>query len=207
MLFFTSTFLAVKILPMFTKLLDDMQMRRPPVLERWLALAGAVGEWLWLPACLAAVAAVVACSPAARAVFVRPFTRSRRVTAALDALAVAEACGTPIETAAAALAACQSDRRVAAMLTRVPGEAPLGRRLAVAGLVDDAGAVAIDAGSADPAAVLHALAATRRDRGSRRRMTAGRVVGPVIVLASSVLVLFQALAVFIPLMDIIHALL
>lgn len=202
-----STFLAVKILPQFTKLLDDMQTRRPAVLEHWLAFAGAVGEWLWLPACLAAVAAVVACSPAARLAVMRPFTRSRRITAALDALAVAEASGTPIATAAAALAACQSDRRVATMLARVPGEAPLGRRLAAAGLVDEAGGVAIDAGPADPATVLHAIAATRRDRGSRRRMTAGRVVGPVIVLAVGAIVLFQSLAVFVPLMDIIHALL
>jgi len=186
-LFLTSTFLAVKILPMFTKLLDDMQTRRPAVLEHWLAFAGAVGEWLWLPACLAAVAAVVACSPAARLAVMRPFTRSRRITAAL--------------------AACQSDRRVATMLARVPGATPLGRRLMAAGLVDEAGGVAIDAGASDPAIVLHAIAATRRDRGSRRRMKAGRVVGPVIVLAVGAIVLFQSLAVFVPLMDIIHALL
>ena len=62
-------------------------------------------------------------------------------------------------------------------------------------------------GAADPATVLHSIAAIRRDRGSRRRMTAGRVVGPVIVLAVGAIVLFQALAVFVPLMDIIHALL
>jgi len=201
----TSAFLAVKIMPQIGRILDDMQTTRPAVLDRWLAFVTGVGAWLWVPACLAAGAAVVACSPAARGVLMRPFARPRRVGAALDLLAVAESRGRPVAESAAVLAGCETDPRLAAMLARVPGPAPLGLRLAAAGLVDAGTAAALDT-RGDTAAVLYAAAAERRGRISRRRAVVGRVVGPVIMLAASALVLFQALAVFMPLVEIIHAL-
>lgn len=206
MLLLTSTFLGTIILPRLVRVFDDMQIARPAVLVHWLAITGRVGAWLWVPAALAAVAAVVSCSSVVRGVVMRPFTRLRRVTAALDALAIAEACGTPIDEAALVLADCQGDPRVAAMLARVPGAAPLGGRLLAAGLIDARSAAALDAGSSDTATVLHAVAAARRDRSRRRRTALGRTMGPVVVLAASALVLFQALAVFVPLVNIIHAL-
>lgn len=202
----TSTYLAVRVMPQFVKILDHMQTARPPVLERWLAFATGVGAWLWVPVCLAAGAAVVACSPAARGVFLRPFARPRRAAAALDLLAVAESCGRPVAETAAVLAECETDPRLAAMLARVPGPAPLGQWLAAAGLVNAGAAAALDSRGGDTAALLHAAAAERRGRISRRRAVVGRVVGPVVVLAASALVLFQALAVFVPLVEIIHAL-
>lgn len=201
----TSAFLAVRIFPQFGKILDDMQTARPAVFERWLAITTGVGAWLWVPACLAAGAAVVACSPSARGVLLRPFARPRRIGAALDLLAVAESCGRPVAETAAVLAGCETDPRLAAMLARVSGPGPLGPRLAAAGLVDVGTAAALDT-RGDTATVLHAAAAERRGRISRRRAVVGRVVGPVVVLAASALVLLQALAVFVPLVEIIHAL-
>lgn len=201
----TSAFLAVRIMPQIGRILDDMQTPRPAVLERWLVFTAGAGAWLWVPACLAAGAAVVACSPAARGVLARPFARPRLVGAALDMLAVAAACGRPVAETAAVLAGCETDPRLAAMLARVPGPKPLGPRLAAAGLVAAGTAAALDA-RGDAAAVLHAAAAEQRGRISRRRAVVGRVVGPVVVLAASALVLFQALAVFVPLVEIIHAL-
>jgi len=202
----TTTWLAVRILPQFTRILDDMQTARPAVLARWMAFTTGVGAWLWLPACLAAGAAVVACSPAARGVVTRPFARPRRVTTALDLLAVAEACGRPVDEAARILAECQSDPRLAARLARVPGPAPLGRRLAAAGLVDAEGAALVDAAGGDTATALHAAAGARRLRAGRRRAVGARVIGTIAVLAIGALVLFQSLAVFVPLVEIIHAL-
>lgn len=206
MLLLTSWLLTPVILPQLVRVFDDMQIARPAVLVHWLAVAGRVRAWLWVPAALAAAAAVVSCSSTARGGVVRPFVRPRRVTAALDALAVAEACGTPVDEAALVLAGCQGDPRIAEMLARVPGAAPLGGRLLAAGLIDATSAATLDAGASDAATVLYAVAAARRDRSRRRRAAVGRAIGPVVLLAASALVLFQALAVFIPLVNVIHAL-
>jgi type II secretory pathway component PulF len=201
-----SGFLAVKILPQFLKIIDDMGTTRPRILVSWLSLMEVLGGWLWVPACLAAMVAVGACSTTGRSIVTRPFSRPRRVTAALDALAVAEAGGRPVDEAAVVLAECQSDPVLAAMLARVPGPEPRGGRLCAAGLVDARQGAALDAPAADASAVLHAAAAARRFQSNRRRLVLCRMLGPVMALAVGVFVLFQALAVFVPLVDIIHAL-
>lgn len=201
-----STFVAVKILPQFETILADSGLPRPAALQRWLDLWGLVSRFLWLlPVALLAglVAAVV---PWLRRLALAPLARPGRITAALDALVVAMKAGTSPSAAADMLAGCQTDRRVAAMLSRMPGEGRLGTRLAAAGIVSPIEAQEIDGTAGDAADALAAVADRRRERGRMWATAWNTTFVPLAVVAIGVLVLLQSLAIFVPLIDMIHGL-
>jgi type II secretory pathway component PulF len=189
-------FIALKVNPQFTKILSDYNMGPPRLLEHWQDIVAMASLVWYVPFVLLVAVAVLRCFPAAWRLLTRPFARQRRITAAIDALSVADACGRPIAEAAAVLADCQIDPTIARGLRRASAPGPLGRHLADAGILSATEAAAIDsAGGARPA-VLERLAASRRDRSRRRLIAAGDAVAPCVAFAMGAFVLLQALAVF-----------
>lgn len=199
-------FIALKINPQFTKILDDFAMATPRPLKRWNDTLLGIARLWYIPCTLLAVAAVLRFFPPAWRLLTRSFARQRRITAAVDALSVADACGQPIAEAAAMLADYQVDPAIARGLRRAAAPGPLGRQLADAGLLSAAEAAAIDAAGDDRPNALERLAASRRDRSRRRLIAAGDAVAPCIAIAMGLFVLFQAVAVFGFLSSIIEAL-
>ena len=196
-------YMALRINPMLLQILESFGSVRPAALDRWFWIINGVAGFLWIPFAVAAAAAVISFSPVIRRIVIRPWSRPRRIAAALDLLAVAETGGQPSSQSVTMLAECQVDPRLAAMLARVPGSGPLGKRLAAAGLVAPAEAAEMDAPDAAHALVLHQIAADRRLR-SRRRVTAvSEAIVPAVIMVMGLLVLLQALTVFSFLTDII----
>ena len=192
-----ASFLALRINPQFIKILEDFGGSPPPAFERWLGIVKLLAGLLWVPFCLAAVAAAIRFSPALRRVVFRPFARPRRLAAALDLVAVAVENGLEPAAAATSLAACQIDPVLAARLARVQAERePLGAGLAAAGVVTPDEATAIDAAGESSPVVLHDVAAARRTRSRRRVTVISEAVVPAVVAVMGLLVLLQALAVF-----------
>jgi len=189
-------FLATKVNPQFTTLLNDYNMGRPPSLERWHDVVAMAARGWYVPCGLAVVVAVLRWFPGAWRPLTRPLARQRRITAAIDALSVADACGRPIAEAAATLADCQVDPSIARGLRQAVAPGPLGRQLADAGLLSAAEAAAIDSAGDDRPAALERLATARRDRSRRRLIAAGEAVAPCLAFAMGAFVLLQALAVF-----------
>jgi hypothetical protein len=189
-------FIAFKINPQFTKILADFNMGRPPPLERWEDIVAMAARVWYVPGGLLVVVAVLRFFPAAWRLLTRPFARQRRITAALDALSVADACGRPIVEAAAVLADCQVDPAIARGLRQAAAPGPLGRQLADAGLVSAVEAATIDSTGDDRPHALERLAASRRDRSRRLLVAAGEAVAPCVAFAMGAFVLLQALAVF-----------
>ena len=170
-------FMALRVNPLLERILDDFDVVRPAGIDRWFALMHRVTAFLWVPLAIAA---------------------------ALDLFAVAEAAGQSPSQAAAALAECQRDPRLKAMLARAAESGSFGERLAAAGLVTPGEAADLTAAAAGSAATLHRLAADRRLRARRRFTVASEAIVPAVVMVMGLFVLLQALAVFSFLMEIIH---
>ena len=197
-------FMALRVNPLLERILDDFDVVRPAGIDSWFALMHQVTAFLWVPLAIAAAAVVVRVSPALRRVVLRPWNRPRQVAAALDLFAVAEAAGQSPSQAAAALAECQRDPRLKAMLARAAESGSFGERLAAAGLVTPGEAADLTAAAAGSAATLHRLAADRRLRARRRFTVASEAIVPAVVMVMGLFVLLQSLAVFSFLMEIIH---
>jgi type II secretory pathway component PulF len=189
-------FIAFKVNPWFTKILNDYNMGPPRPLERWQEIVAMAARVWYVPCVLLVAVAVIRFFPAAWRLLTRPLVRQRRVTAAIDALSAADACGRPIDEAAAVLADCQIDPALARGLRRACAPGPLGQHLADAGLLSAAEAAAIDSAGNDRPAALERLAASRRDESRRRLIAAGDAVAPCVAFAMGAFVLLQALAVF-----------
>lgn len=189
-------FIAFKINPQFSKILADFNMGSPRPLERWEDIVAIALQVWYVPCGLLVVVAVLRFFSAAWRLLTRPFVRRRRITAALDALSVADACGRPIAEAATTLADCQVDPAIARGLRRASAPGPLGRHLADAGLLSVVEAATIDSAGDDRPNALERLAASRRDRSRRRLVAAGDAVAPCVAFAMGAFVLLQALAVF-----------
>jgi len=199
-------FLTLRITPNLQAILRDLSIAAPAsfligiTLSRWLI------RILWIPLGLLAVAVVIRFSPALRRLLTRPLARSRRIAAALDSIAVAEAGGHPASEAAAGLAECQVDPQVAKMLKTLEQPGPLGSRLAAAGMIAPPEATVIDAAGRDAPAAVERVAAARRARSRRRFAALGEAIVPCVVMAMGLLVLLQSLAVFAFLTEIMHGL-
>lgn len=189
-------FISFKVNPQLTKILADFNMGRPPPFERWEDIVARAARIWYVPCVLLVAVAVIRFFPAAWRLLTRPFARQRRITAAIDALSVADACGRPIAEAATTLADCQIDPTIARGLRQAAAPGPLGRQLADAGLLSPAEAASIDSAGDDRPAALERLAAARRDRSRRRLVAAGEAVAPCVAFAMGAFVLLQALAVF-----------
>lgn len=199
-------FIAVSIVPMFTKILDDFDAPRPPTLMWWSATAEVAAGFAWILPVLGVLWVVYLFSPAVRRLVRAPFTRWRRAALAIDALAVATAAGRPLPEAAAALAASQVDGRVAARLWRAAAAGPVGERLAAAGLVSAAEGRLVDAAGGDEAAVLRQVAEKHREAGRRRGAFWRSLLVPLAVACLAAVTLATALAIFGPLVDLIDSL-
>ena len=197
-------FMALQINQQLERILDDFDVVRPAGIDRWFALMHRVTAFLWVPLAIAAAGVVIRVSPALRRVVLRPWNRPRRIAAALDLLAVAEAAGQSPGQAAARLAECQHDPRLKAMLAHAAESGPLGERLAAAGLITPGEAADLAAAAAGSAATLHRIAADRRLRSRRRFTAASEAIVPAVVMVMGLFVLLQALAVFSFLTEIIH---
>jgi hypothetical protein len=196
-------FLTLKATPILLHELGNFDIVAPNAILRGIALSG----WILLvPLGLLAVAAIIRFSPPLKRLLMWPLTRSRRIAAALDALAVAEAGGHPASETAPVLAECQVDPRLAKMLGTFTQPGPLGSRLWAAGLIAPQDAAEIDAAGHDSPAALERVAAARRARSRRRLVALGEAIVPCFVLAMGLLVLLQALVVFASLAEIINAL-
>ena len=197
-------FMALHINQQLELILDDFDVVRPAGIDRWFALMHRVTAFLWVPLAIAAAGVVIRVSPALRRVVLRPWNRPRRIAAALDLLAVAEAAGQSPGQAAARLAECQHDPRLKAMLAHAAESGPLGERLAASGLITPGEAADLAAAAAGSAATLHRIAADRRLRSRRRFTAASEAIVPAVVMVMGLFVLLQALAVFSFLTEIIH---
>lgn len=201
-----AAFVAFKVVPNFNKLLDDFDAPRPATLTWWQTAAQAAAAFAWTLPVLAVLWVVYLFSPAVRRLVAAPFTRSRRVALAIDALGVATAAGRPLPEAAAALAASQIDGRVAARLWRAAAAGPVGERLAAAGLVSAAEGRLVDAAGGDEATVLRQIAEKRREAGRRRGAFWRSLLVPLAVACLAAVTLATALAIFGPMVDLIDAL-
>jgi type II secretory pathway component PulF len=195
-LLIVATYVFVRIYPQLQKILDDFGTPRPDAFEAWRLGSFWISNYWWTAGAILAPLGVLRCFPAGRGLLARPFARQRRITAAVDALSVADACGRPIAEAAATLADFQVDPAIARGLRQAAAPGPLGRQLADAGLLSAAEASAIDSAGSDRPNALERLAASRRDRSRRRLIAASDAVAPCIAFAMGFLVFFQARAVF-----------
>jgi hypothetical protein len=202
----TVSFISLAVNPQLVRIIQEFGGQPSAAFRRWLALVNVVSGLLWLPVVLAAVGAVIRCSPPLRRLVMRPFERPRRQAAAIDLLGVAIAGGVEPDAAARMLADCQVDPVIARRLRAVGPAEPLGRTLASAGLVAPTEASEIDAAGTLSPAVMHAVATARRTRGRRRSLAIGEAIVPAFVMVMGLLVLLQAVAVFSFLTDLIHGL-
>jgi type II secretory pathway component PulF len=200
-------FLAIKILPQFKKIVEDHGTALPAATQRWrdwVEMAAEFGVRMVLPAVVLGIALWV--SPALRQFIARPFTRRWRAAAALDALGVGLAAGRPLSDVAAVLAACQTDGRIAARLWRSATDGPVGKALADAGLLKTAEGRLVDAARGAEPAVLARLADRRRAAARGRAAAWWQAASLAALVALAAVVFGSALAIFMPLIELIHGL-
>ena len=192
-----SGFMVWRVGPQLRKIFEDHGRPTMPS-----AMNGLFDIFFWLsiywyvPFVLLLGLAIARFFPAAWRLVTRPFSRSRQVAAALDALAVADACGRPLRVAETALADCQVDPVLATRLRKAAASDDAGRGLAIARLVTPDEAAEIDAAGEARPSVLERLAASRRTRSRRWATALAESLVPLVVLLMGALVLLQALAVF-----------
>ena len=197
-------FLAGKLNPQFQKIFESYgRMTMPPAMHRWNVMLHWLADFWYVPFVLLLALAIARLVPAAWRVVTRPVARSRRIAAALDALAVADACGRPLAEAETVLAACQVDPALATRLRRAAA-AGAGQGLAKAGFVKASAAAEIDAAGDARPSVLERFAASRRSRVRRRATMLAESLVPVVVVVIGAVVLLQALAVFSMLSTLIY---
>jgi type II secretory pathway component PulF len=198
-------FLVTKLAPQFKKIVEDFDASLSPVTQRWIDTCSWAAGFTWLLVPLAVLGLVLRFSPAVRREFARPFTRRRRTAAALDTLAVAAAAGQPLHAAAAALAASQTDGRLAVRLGRAAIDGSAGKTLAAAGLLTAAEGREFDAAADDPA-TLERIAARRRDALRRRSAAWQGAISLGLLAVAGAFVFWTALAILMPLIDWIEQL-
>ena len=192
-------FLATAVAPQVKKIWDDFGIDLPSSTARWLEACAWLAACRWLIVPLTVMGLVLRFSPAVRQAFTQPFTRRRRIAAALDTLAVAVAAGQPIHTAAATLAVCQTDGRLAVRLWRAGVG---GQTLAAAGLLTAAEGRELDAAPAAAAAALARIAARRRDALRRRATVWQRAISLGMLALAGGFVFWTAIAFFMPLFEL-----
>jgi len=188
-------FFVVRIFPQFIKILDDFGADEPRPLTLLIGGLTWLSNYWWTVGVVLMPVVIVRLFPGVWRAFTRPLARQRRITAAIDALSVADACGRPIPEAAGALADCQADPAIARRLRKAAAPGPLGHHLAAAGFLSAGEAAAIDSAGSDRPAALERLAAARRNSSRSRLIAFGDAVGACVVFTMGGLVLLQALAV------------
>jgi len=200
--FLVSSWMAFRVGPWFKKILDDFDSELPAATRLWLETCDWFANLSWLVGPLALFGLALWFSPALRGAIARPFTRRRRAATAVDLLAVAAAAGRPIPAAAATLAGCETDGRLARRLWRAAAEGPPGAVLAQAGLLTAAEGRLLDSTPAPEPATLARIAADRRNVLRRRGAVRQGVIWLGLLALASGFVFWTALAFVTPVFDL-----
>jgi hypothetical protein len=199
-------FISIRVYPMLKKVMDDQGVDLPGPTTLLIEGLTWLSNYWWIVGVVLMPVIIIRLFPPAWRGLTRPLARRRRITAAIDALSVADACGRQIPEAASALADCQADPAIARRLRKAAAPGPLGHHLAAAGFIAANEAAVIDSAGSDRAAALERLAKARRDCSRRRLIAVGDAVGACVVFTMGGLVLLQSLAVMSCLCTLIESL-
>ena len=207
------TFVMVKLLPMFRKILEDFEMEESPwmTLLRWLGNSF-VNYW-FLPFLAILVAGIASrLAPRAWAGLRRTLglgglgvLGDARAADWLGSLDVAARAGEGEEQAAAALASGTIDRGLRSTLKEKAQGPDRAARSSRAGVLSPAEAAALDA-SPDTGWVTRALARRHRERILERMWLLSDLILPAFVMAMGIFVFILAMGVMEPLFDLIQGL-
>jgi MSHA biogenesis protein MshG len=212
-------FIAIKIAPSIVKIAEDFDLESPPVLDLSWSFYAAIVHYWYIPLLAMLALFWLAFSPRLGRILRRTFLshlllplRELRAADILQQLSTTTAAGRPIPGALSTLARYHFDPAVRRKLLFVRNEAEQGadvwQSMAAAGLVTPAEVRVLQ--SADQIGnrpwALRQLATVKRRRTQRRFDRLSEAVLPVLVLALGAFVLFQALALFVPIVKFISAL-
>jgi type II secretory pathway component PulF len=214
------TFLQIKIVPMFIKIIEEFSVPEPAALGAARRFAEVVVNY-WFLFALAAVALswlAFASWPGRQlrsVVFRRLFSPLREMHAAdvLEKLSVAIRAGRPITGAVSTLARYHFDPTLRHQLLYIRNEMEQGadvwQSMESIGLLSppEANALATADRVGNRPWVLKQLATVKKRRTMRRLTRLSELALPIIVLVVGAFVLWHALAVFVPLLQIVNSLL
>ncbi len=211
------TFLQIKIVPEFVKILREFDLDALPVLVWSVGLSRIVADYWWVGA-LAAIVVSLALSSARpgrfmrHAVFARLFGSLRELRSAevLQKLSVATTAGRPISGALSTLARYHFEPSIRHKLLFVRNEVEQGadvwQSMGRVGLVTPPEATLL--ATADRVGnrtwVLGQLARSKKRRTLRRWERLSEMLFPAVVLLMGAFVLFETLTVFVPLTQLIY---
>jgi type II secretory pathway component PulF len=211
-------FIAIKIMPQFQMILHEFEMRPPGVTQFFLQVTGLFANYAWLLilALMVGVLSLVFTRPgrlARRGIarFFRPL-RAQRTAGLLRMIAIASNAGRPIAGALSTLARYHFDPALRNKLLFVRNEmeqgANLWQSLGAVDVITDADVRALNLAErlGNRSWVLTQLAYAKNRRAIRRLNHVSQLLLPAMVLLVGLFVLFQALAVFMPLTNIIRGL-
>jgi type II secretory pathway component PulF len=212
------TFIAIRIMPMFQVIISEFGMHPPAVTQLFLQWTGLFANYAWL-LILALLVGILSFVFTRRgrvarrgiARFVVP-SRARRTAGLLRMIAIASNAGRPIAGALSTLARYHFDPALRNKLLFVRNEmeqgANLWQSLGAVEVITDADVRALNLGErlGNRSWVLTQLAYAKNRRAMRRLDHISQLVLPAIVLLLGLFVLFQAMAVLMPLSNLIRGL-
>ncbi len=217
--FLVTTFIQIKIIPVFQKIFEEFNLDIPPVLHWsvWLANAFAAYWWLFALLLIAALLLTFSARPGRhlRNAFLGKFFRSvreLRTADILQKLSLATQAGRPISGALSTLARYHYDPAIRHQLLYVRNEIEHGadawQSLADVGLLTSPEVRVLNTSArvGNRPWVLQQLATGKRRRTSRRLEKLSVLALPAVILSLGAIVLFQALAIFVPLLEMISSL-
>lgn len=217
--FFVVTFLQIRIVPEFKKILQEFSLDEPPILRWSVGLAHAFVAYWWLPALLLFAIFFLASSarPGRRlrtAILSRFFRPARELRAAdvLQKLSLVTEAGRPISGALSTLARYHFDPMMRHQLLFVRNEiehgADVWESMAGVGMLTSPEVRVLNTSArvGNRSWVLKQLALGKLRRTKRRLEQLSEFALPALVVLLGAIVLFQALSVFLPLLKIIESL-
>lgn len=213
------TFFQTKIVPEFEKIMQEFNMEEPAVTRwsNWLANAFAVYWWLFALLLFLVLLLASSARPGRwlrNTILGRYFhsVRELRTADVLQKLSLATEAGRPIQGALSTLARYHFDTTMRHQLLYIRNEIEHGadpwQCMASVGLLTQPEAHALDTSVrvGNRPWVLNQLALSKRRRTTRRLERMSELALPAIVLLLGAIVLFQALAIFLPLFQMISGL-
>jgi type II secretory pathway component PulF len=212
------TFMMFKIWPALREIFSEFGLQLPAVTELFLRFIELFVHFAWLPilVIIALLASLAFARPGrfvrlAAARYVGPF-RDKSSADLLRKIAIATNAGRPVPGALSTLARYHFDPTIRHKLLFVRNEieqgADLWESMGVAELINHADVRALNLAEriGNRSWVLTQLAYAKSRRAMRRLDRMSQLVLPVVVILIGLFVLFQALAVFVPLTNMIRAL-
>jgi type IV pilus assembly protein PilC len=214
---FIVAFIHIRIVPVFEKILVDYK-QQPPVIFQWSRAVGTAFVHYWYVVALALAALLLFTYSARpgrllRRTFLGRFlypVREFRAADVLEKLSVATAAGRPIAGALSTLARYHFDPAIRNKLLYVRNEVEQGaevwQSMAKAGLITPPEVCVLETAErvGNQPWALTQLAAGKERRTMRRLDRLSELILPLLIVAMGVFVLFQALAIFVPLVQLIE---